>query len=158
VDSIKREHPFAPYYNTRITKVRAWIRGVKADGQCLVVLQPQGNEVICAADFTPLLFVHDPIHAFSFAYEYPKVKWHEHYQYVENPGEALTHNSASGTLTCEGDYKNSAYAPLIGPFTEWKITLTGGKYNTDLDRSGIEAIHLEFHGFRETYVPPVPQS
>jgi hypothetical protein len=157
VDSIKQENPFAPYTNTRITKVRAWVRGVKtADGMCHVVLQPHGNEVICAEDFTPIPFRHDPIHAVSFVYEYTKVKWHEHGQYVENPGEALAHASMSGTLTCVGDYENSAYAPLIGPFTEWQITLTGGRYNSGLDRTGIDAIHLEFHGFQQTYEGGVP--
>jgi hypothetical protein len=157
LDSIKKEHPFAAFYNTRITKVRAWVRGVKtSDDMCHVLLQPEGNEVICAQDFTAIPFVHDPIHAFSFIYEYPKVKWNEKGQYVENPGEALAHASTSGTLTCMGDYENSAYVPLIGPFTEWKITLAGGKYNSGLDRSQIVAIHLEFHGFQQTYEGEVP--
>ena len=156
--SIKKEHPFAAFYNTRITKVRAWVRGVKTgDDMCHVLLQPKGNEVICAQDFTPIRFVHDPIHAFSFIYEYPKAKWNDKGHYVENPGEALAHASASGTLTRVGDYEDSAYVPLIGPFTEWRITLTEGKYNSGLDRTQIEAIHLEFHGFQQTYEGATPR-
>jgi hypothetical protein len=151
--SIKQEHPFAPFYNTRITKVRAWIRGVKTNDphMCHVLLQPQGSEVVCDEGLRPVPFIHDPIHAISFIYEYPKVRWNESGQYVENPGEALAHGSMSGTLTCTGDYKDSAYVPLIGPFTEWKISLKDGQYNAGLDRTNVEAIHLEFHGFQQTY-------
>jgi hypothetical protein len=154
-DSIKKDNPFAPFFNTRITKVRAWVRGVKTGSphRCHVLLQTQGSEVICATDLTHIPFVHPPIPAFSFVYEYTKVKWNEEDQYVENPAEVL---SIDGSLMCVGDYKDSSYPPVVGPFTEWKIILTGGKYNTDLDRTEIEAIHLEFHGFQQTYEREMP--
>lgn len=45
--------------------------------------------------------------------------------------------------------------PLIGPFTAWTFSLTD-RANKGLDRSGIEAILLEFHGFQQTYQPPKP--
>ena len=138
--------------------MRAWVDGVKTgNNYCHVLLQPQGKEVICAEDLTHVSFVHDPIRTFSFKYEYKKVKWNREGQYVENPGEALKHEGIDGDLKLVGDYEKSAYVPLIGPFTEWQITLTGGRYNLDpVDRSLIKAIYLEFHGFQQTYEGKVP--
>ena len=152
--SIAQEHPFALFYNTRLTRVRAWILGVQTkDSMCHVLIQPARIETVCDKDLTPVLFEHAPLEEFSFKYQHSKVRWDKDGQYVENPGEALAHGSISGILACQGDYKDSSYDPLIGPFTAWTLSLTD-RANVGLDRSGIEAIQLEFHGFQQTYKSP----
>ncbi|MBX3327243.1 MAG: hypothetical protein U0223_08350 [Nitrospira sp.] len=152
--SIAQEHPFAPFYNTRLTRVRAWIRGVQTkDSMCHVMIQPAGIETVCGKDLNPVSFEHAPLEEFSFKYQHSKVQWDKDGQYVENPGQALEHGGISGTLACKGDYQNSSYVPLIGPFTAWTLSLTD-RANVGLDRSRIEAIQLEFHGFQQTYKSP----
>jgi|CXWL01.1.fsa_nt_gi hypothetical protein len=156
--SIAQEHPFAPFYNTRLTRVRVWIRGVQTkDSMCHVMIKPAGIETVCDSDLNPVSFEHAPLDEFSFKYQHSKVRWDEDGQYVENPGEALAHGSISGALVCQGDYEKSAYVPLIGPFTAWTLSLTE-RANVELDRSSIEAIQLEFHGFQQTYKDKPPAS
>lgn len=153
--SIAQEHPFAPFYNTRLTLVRVWIRGIHTkDSMCHVLIQPAGIETVCDKNLTPVSFEHAPLEAFSFKYQHSKVRWDKDGQYVENPGEALAHGSIPGTLEYTGGYKkDSSEIPLIGPFTAWTLSLTD-RNNAGLDRSGIAAIQLEFHGFQQTYQPP----
>lgn len=157
--SIAQEHPFAPFYNTRLTRVRVWIRGVQTkDSMCHVMIKPAGIETVCDSDLNPVSFEHAPLDQFSFRYQHSKVRWDKDGQYVENPGEALAHGSISGTLEYSGGYKkDSSEIPLIGPFTAWTLSLTD-RANAGLDRSGIEAIQLEFHGFQQTYKDKPPAS
>ncbi|HRI39987.1 MAG TPA: hypothetical protein PLO50_15635, partial [Nitrospira sp.] len=157
--SIAQEHPFAPFYNTRLTRVRVWIRGVQTkDSMCHVMIKPAGIETVCDSDLNPVSFEHAPLDQFSFRYQHSKVRWDKDGQYVENPGEALAHGSISGTLEYSGGYKkDSSEIPLIGPFTSWTLSLTD-RANAGLDRSGIEAIQLEFHGFQQTYKDKPPAS
>ncbi len=150
--SIAQEHPFALFYNTRLTRVRAWIRGVQTkDSMCHVLIQPAGIETVCDKHLNPVSFEHATLGKFSFKYQHSKVRWDKDGQYVENPGEALAHGGISGILDYKGGYKkDSSDISLIGPFTAWTLSLTD-RANVGLDRSKIEAIQLEFHGFQQTY-------
>lgn len=144
-------HPFAQLHDVRLTKVRAWVRGFKsANGVCNVKLRHLGEEVIRKGDGSLRAFRHEPV-GFRFEYKASKVKWNEADHYVKNPEEVLKVDGVDGDLGFSAEQGNlgSSYKPLIGPFAQWEIELADAMH-TGLDRSGITAICLEFHGFSRT--------
>lgn len=142
-DSTVADHPFAPYCNFRLTRVRAWIDGVStADDFVNIQLRHKGPEVIRELDKSLIPFVHDNVSG-RCKYDWNKLKWDNAKRYVENPDEALAHG-------VDGDFPifregTTEYPKMIGPFAEWEITLADGDNDT-LQRLKIEAIYLDFHG------------
>jgi hypothetical protein len=99
-------------------------------------------------DHSILTMSHEPVEL-KFKYDWIKVMWSYQAGYVENPGASLVHGGEDGQLVLGGDYANSGYLPLIGPFAEWEIRITD-RDNKGLDRSEINAICMDFHGFSQT--------
>jgi hypothetical protein len=148
-NSTVSENPFANRANVRINRVRIWVFGVETgDRMCRVRARHKGYEVVRRVNNVIVPFSHEPVD-FQFVYDWTTVLWNMKGQYVENPEPALTHGGTDGDLTFQGDYRGSAYLPLIGPFAEWEITLSD-KDNKDLNRSNIIAICFDFHGFSQT--------
>jgi hypothetical protein len=138
------DNPFAPYYNVRLTRVRAWISGVKTgDSMVLVNLTHKGPELIRALDKSLVPFVHKDV-SFPFKYNWKKVKWDEDTHQVANVAEVLLSESDL-RVKIEGD--DTEYLEMIGPFAEWEIAVTDDNNKKPVDRSQIDTIYLDFHGF-----------
>jgi hypothetical protein len=144
-DSRQGSNRFAAFRNVRLSRVRVWVRGVKtSDGSCGVHLQQSGQELICSREGTVVPFEHDPVET-TFIYKWTDLVWNDKTEEVRNPSEVVL---ADSSLVVNVDGKN--YLQLIGPFSDWTINLTEGALNTDLDRSGVDAVFLEFCGFAQS--------
>jgi hypothetical protein len=147
--STKATNPFAGYYNVRITIARAWIRGVSSDDHmCFVNLQHGGEEkIVRKEDGVVIAMSHKPVD-FKFVYNYEAVQWDPTGCFVQNPADALQLGGTDGGIMLPAEYAGSTYLPLIGPFTRWEIKLDPDKH-IGLDRSKINAICMDFHGFSQ---------
>jgi hypothetical protein len=144
VDSTVADNPFAPYHNVRVTRVRAWIPGVKTgDGKVLVNLTHKGPELIRALDKSLVPFVHKDV-SFPFTYNWENVRWDNKNHEVANVAEVLL-SETDLRVKIEGD--ETEYLEMIGPFAEWEIAVTDVNNKEPVDRSQIETIYLDFHGF-----------
>jgi len=148
-DSTKATNPFAGYYNVRITHARAWIHGVSSDDKvCFVNLRHGGEEkIVRKEDGAVIALSHKPVD-FKFVYDYSAVKWDPTGCFVENPDEVLKLGGTDATIMVPAAYAGSSYVPLIGPFARWEIKLNPNNHK-GLDRSKIEAICMDFHGFSQ---------
>jgi hypothetical protein len=139
------DNPFAPYYNVRLTRVRAWIPGVTTgDSMVLVKLKHKGPELIRASDKSLVPFVHDHVGSFPFKYNWKKVKWDADTHKVANVAEVVE-TDTDLSVKIEGD--DTEYLEMIGPFAEWEIAVRDNDNVKPVDRSQIETIYLAFHGF-----------
>jgi hypothetical protein len=149
-DTIK-QNPFVAVCDVRLTKVRVWVLGASSnDGMCHVRIRQKGEEVIQKRDGTLVSFSHEPV-TIRFVYDASKVRWNAQRRYVENPDEVLKVGGTDGNLGFSEAQGNagSAYLPLIGPFADWEIELADEAHD-GLNRSGISAVCMEFHGFSQT--------
>ncbi len=66
-------------------------------------------------------------------------------QHVANPGVALIHDGMDGKIVLDQEIAGTLYPPLVGPFTEWTITLHKDEH-IELDLDQVSAVCVEFHG------------
>jgi hypothetical protein len=143
------DHPFVSHTNVRITGVRPWLLGVKSSNSlCTVHVQHTGPEQMALKGGDIQLLTHGPVN-FRFKYDWTTVMWNFAKHYVENPGAALIHDGMDGRLRLDDALAKSSYLPLVGPFTEGKITLLEGDHS-GLDLSGASAVCVEFHGLSQS--------
>ena len=123
----KKDNPFADHANVRLQTVRVWVKGaITSDNILRIDIKHSGMEKIVAPSNQIFDFQHDPRYT-NFEYN-------------------LKDNSINqdGIIGYKFSGDDSTYA-LIGPFTDWHITISDIA-NNGLDLSQVEEIIMEFHG------------
>lgn len=126
-------HPsFGGKANVRVTRVRAWIDGLKPEGEVHEVLITHcGPETIVTTDGKPVTFQHDRV---SVPFRYDSSKG------LLNPRAIF-----EGQGGChDGVILEGNYAP-IGAFTHWRLAILKDNNPDGLDVTGISKVVMEFH-------------
>lgn len=119
----KEESVFAGIADIRMTKVRAWIKGIKTnDNEVRIDIIHCGKEEIVNSEGDLFCFTHKPVTT-MFVY-----------------------NNKDNRIRIDGDIgkKEGSYAPL-SPFTTWRIKVDP-IYNKGLDLSEVTDIQIELWG------------
>ena len=137
-------HPsFGGKANVRVTRVRAWIHGMKtADNLHDVIITHCGPETIITTDKKPIGFEHDRV-TVMFRYDASKG--------LENPRAIFEGHGG----THDGIILEENYAP-IGPFTTWRLAIPEDN-NKGLDRKGIDKVVMEFHVIAQNLAKDIPE-
>jgi hypothetical protein len=133
-----KDNSFAGLANVRLSRVRAWIHGLRArtDLHFVSITHCGGLETIVTPGNKRIKFVHDPV---SVPFRYDASVG------VENPRAIFEGKGGS----MDGVVLENNYAP-IGPFGRWRIAILE-KNNAGLDRTKIEKVVMEFHGMAELF-------
>jgi hypothetical protein len=148
--------PFHGKADVRLTQVRVFLPGLPcADPPLTVKITHGGREYVQNPNTEILAFQHKP-RGFTFAYTPPPDSTpllNEEYGWVTS--KALTaggsEDGSLGLAVEKTALSDCGYTPL-GPFTKWTIDVPG-EDNPGLDRSKIERIVLDFHGYHHEFEP-----
>jgi hypothetical protein len=129
---------FGGMVNVRLTKVRAWIHGLKTGKKNIhvVIITHCGPESILTTKNKPINFQHDTV---TVVFRYDASVG------VENPKAIFAGQGAPH----DGVLLDKNYAP-IGPFTHWRLAILEDNNPDGLDRNEIEKVVMEFHIIAQT--------
>jgi len=142
--SSAKENAFHRMANVRLTKVRAWLPGMKTSKKypkIYILLEQLGDETIVDANKSD---DDDSKSQVGFTHQSKRILFTYDGTAYGPKKETYENVKADGDL---GD--NEEVYASIGPFATWRITIDP-QDNPDLDLRHLSKIHLEFHG---TFLP-----